>query len=199
MAVNLQKGQKISLSKDSNGNDTNLETVVVGLGWDAVKRGFFRGGNSIDCDASAILLKNGYLVSKSDVVYFGSLNHPSGAVNHCGDNLTGDGDGDDEQIVIDLPRVPIDYDRIVIAVNIYNAERKKQDFGMIANAFIRLVDAKTNTELMRYNLSDNYEGKTAMIFGELYRHNGEWKFNAVGQGTNHGSITEVAASYKKRN
>lgn len=197
MSISLQKGQKISLTKDSNGNATGLNKAIVGLGWDAVqKKGFFGKLQDVDCDASAILLKNGRLDSKSDVVYYGKLHHKSGAVNHCGDNLTGDGDGDDEQIIIDLNNVPADYNKIVIVVNIYNAVSRKQDFGMIENAFIRIVNADTNVELMKYNLSDNYEGKTAMIFGELYRHNGEWKFNAIGQGTNHESVSALAADYK---
>ena len=112
-----------------------------------------------------------------------------------GDNLTGAGDGDDEQIVIDLNSVPADYDRIVIAVNIYSAVSRKQHFGMIKNAFIRLVDARDNNEMCIYNLTENYSGMTAMIFGEVYRYNGEWKFNAMGQGTNDGSIRELSARY----
>lgn len=204
MAINLQKGQKISLTKDSNGNATNLTQAIVGLGWDAARPrsgGFFGLGgrsDSIDCDAFALMLQGGVLCSSDDIVYFGNLHHKSGAVNHMGDNLTGDGDGDDEQITIDLSRVPTNYDRIVIAVNIYRAEAKKQDFGMIQNAFMRIVDRRTNRELVRYNLSDDYAGKTAMVFGELYRHNGEWKMNAIGQGTTDGSISEFAKRYQNR-
>jgi stress response protein SCP2 len=134
MAINLQKGQKISLSKDNMGNATNLRRAVVGLGWDAVERrsgGLFGFGTQqtadIDCDASAIMLQNGRLVSNQDVVYYGNLHHRSGSVNHMGDNLTGDGDGDDEQITIDLDRVPAEYDRIIIVVNIYRAEAKKMN------------------------------------------------------------------------
>lgn len=201
MAINLQKGQKISLSKDNMGNATNLRRAVVGLGWDAVKRGggLFGFGTqqveNVDCDASALMLKGGRLVSEQDVVFYGNLHHRSGAVNHMGDNLTGDGDGDDEQITIDLDRVPADYDRIVIVVNIYRAEAKKQDFGLIRNAFMRICDGNTGRELVRYNLSENYAGKTAMIFGELYRHNGDWKMNAVGQGTTDGSLSELMKRY----
>lgn len=201
MAINLQKGQKISLSKDNMGNATNLRRAVVGLGWDAVKKGggLFGFGTQqvedIDCDASALMLKGGHLVSEQDVVFYGNLHHRSGAVNHMGDNLTGDGDGDDEQITIDLDRVPAEYDRIVIVVNIYRAEAKKQDFGLIRNAFMRICDGNTGRELVRYNLSENYAGKTAMIFGELYRHNGDWKMNAVGQGTTDGSLSELMKRY----
>lgn len=201
MAINLQKGQKISLSKDNMGNATNLRRAVVGLGWDAVTRGggLFGFGTqqveNVDCDASALMLKGGRLVSEQDVVFYGNLHHRSGAVNHMGDNLTGDGDGDDEQITIDLDRVPADYDRIVIVVNIYRAEAKKQDFGLIRNAFMRICDGNTGRELVRYNLSENYAGKTAMIFGELYRHNGDWKMNAVGQGTTDGSLSELMKRY----
>lgn len=199
MAISLQKGQKISLTKDEHGNSTSLKKVIVGLGWDAApaKRGLFGGsGNSIDCDASAILLKNGKFASDKDLVYYGNLKHPSGAVKHCGDNLTGDGDGDDEQIIVDLSSIPSDYDKIVIVVNIYRAEAKKQDFGLIQNAFMRVVNADTNTEIARYNLTEDYPGMTAMIFGELYRHNGEWKMNAVGQGTTDGSISELVRRYQ---
>jgi len=194
MAISLQKGQKVSLSKENK----NLSVVVVGLGWDEAqkKKGFFAPKpQSIDCDASALLLKNGKLVSKEDVVFFGNLQHKSGTVKHMGDNLTGAGDGDDEQIVVDLSSVPNDYDKIVIVANIYEAFKRNQNFGMIQNAFIRIVDSKTNREMCRYNLTENYSGMTAMIFGEVYRHNGEWKFNAVGQGTTDASLGEVANRY----
>ena len=173
MSVSLQKGQKVSLSKDNQG----LAQVIVGLGWDEVKRKgglFSRKPQAIDCDASAILLKNGKLCGKEDLVYFGNLRHKSDAVMHQGDNLTGAGDGDDEQIIVDLLRIPQEYDRIVIV------------------AFIRIVDARGNRELCKYNLSENYDGMTAMIFGEIYRHNGEWKFSAVGQATKDPGLGELA-------
>lgn len=194
MSISLQKGQKVSLSKDNAG----LSKIVVGLGWDEIQqpRGFFSlKPAAIDCDASAILLKNGRFVDKQDLVYFGNLNHKSRTVQHMGDNLTGEGAGDDEQIVIDLARIPQEYDRIVIVVNIYQAVQRKQHFGMIQNAFIRLVDARNNREMCRYNLTENYSGMTAMIFGEVYRHNGEWKFNAIGQGTNDPGLGELAKRY----
>lgn len=194
MSISLQKGQKVSLSKDNAG----LSKIIVGLGWDEIQkpRGFFSvKPAAIDCDASAILLKNGKFVDRKDLVYFGNLNHESRTVQHMGDNLTGAGDGDDEQIVIDLARVPQVYDRIVIVVNIYQAVQRRQHFGMIQNAFIRLVDARNNTEMCKYNLTENYSGMTAMIFGEVYRHNGEWKFNAIGQGTSDPGLGELTKRY----
>lgn len=198
MSVSLQKGQKVSLTKDNAG----LSTVVVGLGWDEAKKsggllsGLFGGGQQdIDCDASAILLRGGKLVDVKDVVYFGQLIHGSGTVRHMGDNLTGAGEGDDEQIVIDLDRVPSEYDRIVLVVNIYQAVQRHQHFGMIRNAFIRIVDNRNNRELCKYNLSENYTGMTAMIFGEVYRHNNEWKFGAIGQGTTDPGLRELTARY----
>lgn len=195
MSISLQKGQKVSLTKENAG----LSNVLIGLGWDEAKRsrgGFFAPKpQAIDCDASALLLKSGKLYDKSDIVYFGNLQHKSGAVWHMGDNLTGAGEGDDEQIVVDLSRLPAEYDRIVIVVNIYQALQRKQHFGMIENAFIRLVDGKTNKEMCKYNLTENYSGMTAMIFGEVYRHNGEWKFNAMGQGTSDPGIGQLAQRY----
>lgn len=195
MSVSLQKGQKVSLTKDNAG----LSKIVLGLGWDEVeqpKKGFFAPKpQPIDCDAFALLLTGGKLTDKKDVVYFANLNHKSGAVNHMGDNLTGAGEGDDEQIVIELNRVPAQYDRIVLAVNIYQAKKRGQHFGMIRNAFIRIVDSRNNNELMRYDLTENYSGMTAMIFGEVYRYNNEWKFSAIGQGTNDDSIGEFTRRY----
>ena len=201
MSVSLQKGQKVSLSKEGK---EGLNRVIVGLGWDEAQPqrggGLFGGlfsapPQSIDCDASALLLQNGKLTDKGDIVYFGNLRHRSGAVQHMGDNLTGAGAGDDEQIVIELDRVPAEYDRIVMVVNIYQAMARKQHFGMIRNAFIRIVDARNNQELCRYNLSDNYDDMTAMIFGEVYRHNGEWKFNAIGQATKDPGLGELSRRY----
>lgn len=194
MSISLQKGQKVSLSKENAG----LSKLLIGLGWDEVKqsRGFFAPKpQPIDCDASAILLQNGKLMGKKDLVYFGNLRHSSGAIMHMGDNLTGAGDGDDEQIMVELNRLPECYDRIVIVVNIYEAVARKQQFGLIQNAFIRLVDANKGTEMYKYNLTEDYSGKTAMIFGEVYRHNGEWKFSAIGQGTNDPGLGELIKKY----
>ena len=201
MGVNLQKGQKVNLKK-SDGQA--LSRIRIGLGWDPVEQkkgglfGSIFGGSApdIDCDASVIVCKGGRLSGKSDIVYFGNLKHPSGAIVHTGDNLTGDGEGDDEQILVDLTAVPQDYDKLVFVVNIYDCESRKQDFGMIANAFIRICDERTGEEFCRYNLSESYAGMTAMIFGEIYRHNGEWKFNAIGQGTKDKGLNELARRYQ---
>ena len=201
MSVSLQKGQKVSLSKEGK---EGLNRVIVGLGWDEAQPqrsgGLFGGlfsapAQAIDCDASALMLQNGKLTDKGDIVYFGNLRHRSGSVQHMGDNLTGAGAGDDEQIVIELDRVPAEYDRIVMVVNIYQAMARKQHFGMIRNAFIRIVDARNNQELCRYNLSENYDDMTAMIFGEVYRHNDEWKFNAIGQATKDPGLGELSRRY----
>lgn len=201
MSVSLQKGQKVSLSKEGK---EGLNRVIVGLGWDEAQPqrsgGLFGGlfsapAQAIDCDASALMLQNGKLTDKGDIVYFGNLRHRSGSVQHMGDNLTGAGAGDDEQIVIELNRVPAEYDRIVMVVNIYQAMARKQHFGMIRNAFIRIVDARNNQELCRYNLSENYDDMTAMIFGEVYRHNDEWKFNAIGQATKDPGLGELSRRY----
>lgn len=190
MSISLSKGQKISLSKEVDG----LSKVVVGLGWDAAKKGLFGGTPNIDCDASAIALdsKGRY----KSVAYFGQRSIAQGCIKHHGDNLTGAGDGDDEQITVNLADMPSDVEKVVFVVNIYACSSRKQDFGMIKNAFIRLVDASTKKEICKYNLSENYSGKTAMIFGEVYKHNGEWKFNAMGQGTTDTSITELVDRYR---
>ena len=201
MGVNLQKGQKVNLKK-SDGQA--LSRIRIGLGWDPVEQkkgglfGSIFGGSApdIDCDASVIVCKGGRLSGKDDVVYFGNLKHSSGAIVHTGDNLTGEGEGDDEQILVDLTAVPADYDKLVFVVNIYDCESRKQDFGMIANAFIRICDERTGEEFCRYNLSESYAGMTAMIFGEIYRHNGEWKFNAIGQGTKDKGLNELARRYQ---
>ena len=201
MGVNLQKGQKVNLKK-SDGQA--LSRIRIGLGWDPVEQkkgglfGSIFGGSApdIDCDASVIVCRGGRLAGKDDVVYFGNLKHPSGAIVHTGDNLTGEGEGDDDQILVDLTAVPADYDKLVFVVNIYDCESRKQDFGMIANAFIRICDERTGEEFCRYNLSESYAGMTAMIFGEIYRHNGEWKFNAIGQGTKDKGLNELARRYQ---
>ena len=188
MPVNLQKGQKIDLTK----NNPSLKKIIVGLGWDAAEM----DETNIDCDASAFLCRNGKLVKENDIVCYYNLKHKSKAVIHSGDNLTGDGEGDDEQIIVDFSKVSEDYDKIMFVVNIYECKTRKQHFGMISNAFIRIVDADTKIELCKYNLSENYDNKTAMIFGEVYRKDGEWKFNAVGQATEDTSIKSLAKRFK---
>lgn len=195
MSVNLQKGQKVELKKSNGGV---LRRVMVGLGWDEVQqsRGFFAAKpQDIDCDASAFACMNGRLADVSDVVYFRNLQHKSNAIKHMGDNLTGAGDGDDEQIMVDLASLPMNYDKIVFVVNIYQAMQRKQHFGLIRNAFIRICDAETSQELCKYNLSENYTNMTAMVFGELYRYNGSWKFNAIGQATQDNSVADLAKRF----
>lgn len=195
MSVNLSKGQRINLSKEVEG----LSKIMVGLGWDAAKQSggilnhlFGSTSYSIDCDASAITMGNGNKYRAC--IYYGNLSEDN--VYHHGDNLTGDGDGDDEQITVDLAHLSSEIERIVFVVNIYNCTERKQDFGLIKNAYIRLVDESTEKEICKYNLSDDYAGKTAMIFAEVYRNNGEWKFNAIGQGTNDASISQLINRYR---
>lgn len=190
MAVNLQKGQKVDLTKGNAG----LKKVTVGLGWDEAQKkfGLFGGRTQdIDCDAVAMVLADDKLASKDDVVFYNNLQHKTHCVLHQGDNLTGGGDGDDEQIIVFLNDLPQQYNKIVFAVTIYQAYQRNQHFGMIKNAFIRIFNSETNQELCRYNLSDNYNGQTAMVFGELYRKNGEWKFSAVGEGTKDDGVAQL--------
>ncbi|MGF1935057.1 MAG: TerD family protein [Nostoc sp. ChiQUE02] len=200
MAISLQKGQRISLSKEA----PNLTKLMCGLGWDVAKRsggGFFSNfggsGHQYDLDASVICLDaNGKLTAKENIIYFGNLQHPSGAITHTGDNLTGAGDGDDEVIIVDLPRIPTQIAKLVFVVNIYECIARKQDFSQIENAFVRLVNAANNKELARYNLSGReYGGMTGMILAEVYLHNNEWKMAAVGNGTNVNGLGELIESY----
>ena len=188
MAISLKKGQKIDLTKTNPG----LSKILVGLGWDTNK---YDGGAEFDLDTSIFLVDaTGKATSDSDFIFYNNPTHPSGSVQYMGDNRTGEGDGDDEQVNIDLSLVPANIDRIAFTVTIYDYETRKQNFGQVSNAFIRIVDADTNKELCKYNLSDdvNYNNKTAMIFGELYRHNGEWKFGAIGEPTNDSGIVQMA-------
>ena len=188
MAISLKKGQKVDLTKGNPG----LSKLLIGLGWDTNK---YDGGADFDLDASAFLLgPDEKVTGDADFVFYGNLQHASGAVEHTGDNLTGDGEGDDEQILVDLANVPDMYDKLIFVVNIYDAVKRKQDFGMIANAFIRICD--DSGEFCRYSLTDSYAGMTALIFGEIYRHNGEWKFNAIGQGTKDGGLRELAKKFQ---
>ncbi|MCR5835182.1 MAG: TerD family protein [Lachnospiraceae bacterium] len=199
MSVSLQKGQKVDLTKGGKG----LNRVMVGLGWDEAAQsggGFFGkllgvSGPSIDCDASVILCgSDGKVVSKDgkqSLVYYGNLKHPSGAIIHQGDNLTGEGEGDDEQIMVELSKIPANVDKLVFVVNIYDARTKNQHFGMIKNAFIRLVDLNNGSEICRFNLSENYNDMTGLIVGEIYRKDGEWKFNAIGQAVREASRIDM--------
>jgi tellurium resistance protein TerD len=175
MSVSLSKGGNVSLSKEAPG----LRAVLVGLGWDVRTT----TGADFDLDASALMLgTNGKILSDSHFVFFNNLTSPDGSVEHTGDNLTGEGEGDDEVIKVNLEAVPAEVDKIVVTVSIYDAEARQQSFGQVRNAFIRVVNQADDRELTRYDLSEDASTETAMIFGELYRNQNEWKFRAVGQG-----------------
>ena len=175
MGVSLSKGGNVSLTKEA----PNLTAVLVGLGWDARTT----TGAGFDLDASALMTgPDGKVVSDRHFVFFNNLTSPDGSVEHTGDNLTGDGEGDDESILVDLSQVPAGVDKIVFPVSIHEADSRGQTFGQVSNAFIRVVNQADQAELARYDLSEDASTETAMIFGELYRYNGEWKFRAVGQG-----------------
>lgn len=176
MPINLSKGQKVDLTK----GNASLKHIMVGLGWDV---NAFDSGADFDLDASAFMCgANGKCPTEKEFVFYGNLEHPSGAVKHQGDNLTGEGDGDDEQIFVDLKAIPESVDKIAFTVTIYEAQERRQNFGQVSNAYIRIVDEDTNQELIRYDLGKDFSIETAIVVGELYRHNGEWKFNAIGSG-----------------
>ncbi|PSB56431.1 TerD family protein [Chamaesiphon polymorphus] len=201
MAISLQKGQRISLSKEAPG----LSKIICGLGWDVLKPaggGFFsnfgnKAGQEYDLDASVICLsENGKLTDNQNIIYFGNLSHPSGAIVHQGDNLTGAGDGDDEIIILDLARIPSSITKLVFVVNIYDCQARKQDFSKIENAFVRLVNVANNQELARFNLSgQDYQGMTGMVLAEVYRHNDEWKMAAIGNGVSVNGLGELVKTY----
>ena len=175
MALELSKGQNISLTKTV----PNLKKMIVGLGWDPRDT----TGAAFDLDASAAMLDgNGKVRTKEDLIYYNNLESKCGSIVHTGDNLTGEGEGDDEQIIINLPLVPADIDKIAFPVTIHEAAKRKQNFGQVKTAFIRIVNEETKEEKFRYDLTEDYSVETAVMFGELYRHNDEWKFRAVGQG-----------------
>jgi len=197
MPINLKKGQKIDLTKGEPG----LDKVHIGLGWDEVSqpKGFFAtllGGGSqpIDCDASVIMLQDDQY---EEMVYFGKLKSFCQSIQHQGDNLTGEGEGDDEVITIDLKTVPKRFNRLVFVVNIYDAKKRGQDFGMIKNAFIRIVNPKTHVELIHFDLTENYQGYTTLIAGELYRSDNEWKFAATGEATTDANLSEITNRFRK--
>lgn len=176
MPINLSKGQKVDLTK----GNASLKHIMVGLGWDV---NAFDSGSDFDLDASAFMCgANGKCPTEKEFVFYGNLEHPSGAVKHQGDNLTGEGDGDDEQIFVDLKAIPESVDKIAFTVTIYEAQERRQNFGQVSNAYIRIVDEDTNQELIRYDLGEDFSIETAIVVSELYRHNGEWKFNAIGSG-----------------
>lgn len=176
MSINLQKGQRIDLTKTNPG----LTRVIVGLGWDINR---YDGGHDFDLDASAFLTDgNGKVIKDEDFIFYNNLVHPSGCVEHTGDNRTGEGDGDDEQIKIDFSKVPSHVERIAITVTIHDADVRNQNFGQVSNAFVRVVNEDNNQEILRYDLGEDFSVETAVVICELYKHNGEWKFNAVGSG-----------------
>ncbi len=201
MAISLQKGQKIDLSKKDGSQLTNL---MVGLGWKEVKKGFLKsllGQNvDVDIDASVLMLgEDGKIPTKEEVIFFNHKDHPTGCVHHCGDNLVGGKMGgmeDSEQILVDLARVPVGIHRIVFVVNIYDCVNRKQHFGMVENAYIRIVDKGANETIASYNLTEDYSGKTAMIVGEIYRQGGAWKFNAIGQPGYEPGILDLVRKYQ---
>ncbi len=177
--------------------------MMCGLGWDVAKRsggGFFSnfgGGHEYDLDSCVICLDtNGKLTDQGNIIYFGNLQHYSGGITHTGDNLTGAGDGDDEVIIVDLPRIPDHIAKLVFVINIYECINRKQDFSQVENAFVRLVNVANNKELARYNLSGKeYKGMTGMILAEVYRHNNEWKMAAIGNGVSVNGLGELVKSY----
>ncbi len=176
MPINLSKGQKVDLTKKNPG----LKKIMVGLGWDV---NAFDSGFDFDLDAAAFMLDaSGKCPSDKEFVFYGNLVHSSEGVKHMGDNLTGEGDGDDEQILVDLTKVPANIERIAFTVTIYEAEARHQNFGQVSNSYIRLVDETTGTEMIHYDLGEDFSIETAIVVGELYRNNGEWKFNAIGSG-----------------
>ena len=199
MGVSLKKGQKINLVK-SDGR--KLTKLMVGLGWDAAEQpsGFFsrlfNGKIDIDCDASVFLCQGGKFVENDDLVYFGNLEHHTHAVKHMGDNLTGEGDGDDEEIYVDLTKLPDEYDKLIFVVNVYKGMEREQHFGMIKNAFIRVVDNENNEELCRFNLTEDYNGMLSMIAGEVYKRGNDWKFNAIGNGSKAMNLTELSKQFR---
>ncbi|MBQ8136713.1 MAG: TerD family protein [Clostridia bacterium] len=192
--VNLVKGQKVNLVKETS---AGLNLVRVGLGWDEAQRATglkaFLGIKpaDIDCDASVILCGSNGRTAGSSIrdccVYYGNLRHASDAIIHAGDNLTGGGDGDDEQININLSRIPANVAKLVFVVNIYDANIRHQHFGMIKNAFIHLVDVRTNRDICRYNLTDDFSGMTGLVVGELERSGSTWEFTAIGRGVENAS------------
>ncbi len=188
MGVSLSKGQKVSLTKD----DPGLKKVVVGLGWDVNQ---FDTGGDFDLDAAAFMLgDNGKVTVQGDFIYFGNLKHSSGSVEHLGDNLTGAREGDDEQIKINLSLIPANISKVAFIVTIYEAETRRQNFGQVSNAFIRIYNEETGEEMLRYDLGEDFSIETAAVFGELYKNGNEWKFNAIGSGYQ-GGLAALCENY----
>ncbi|MDZ5473148.1 TerD family protein [Bacillus sp. 31A1R] len=188
MAVSLSKGQKVDLTKTNPG----LTNIVVGLGWDTNK---YDGGNDFDLDSSIFLLgDNGKVANESDFVFYNNPTGGNGSVVHTGDNRTGDGDGDDEQVKIALNQVPSNVQRITFTITIHDGEARNQNFGQVSNAYVRVFNGDSNEELIRYDLGEDFSIETALVVGELYRHNGEWKFSAIGSGYQ-GGLAALATDF----
>lgn len=189
--INLSKGQKIDLTKTNPG----LTKIMVGLGWDTNR---YSGGHDFDLDASAFLVdQNGKALSDKSFIFYNNLQSEDGSVVHTGDNRTGDGDGDDEQLLVNLQQVPSGVHRVVFTVTIHDADSRNQNFGQVSNAFIRIVNDETHEEIVRYDLGEDFSIETALVVGEIYRHGNEWKFNAIGSGFQGGLaslITEFGLS-----
>lgn len=182
MAVTLSKGQNVSLSK----TDPTLKHILIGLGWDARSS----DGQAFDLDASVFMTNDKNRVLSDDYfIFYNQLISPCGSVQHTGDNLTGDGDGDDESVIVELDKVPANVKSLFVTVTIHDAEVRRQNFGQVSNAFVRLVNHETGQEVLRFDLSEDYSTETAMVFGEVYRHNGDWKFRAIGQGYSGGLLS----------
>lgn len=176
MGINLSKGQRIDLTKSNPG----LKKAIIGLGWDTNK---YSGGYDFDLDASAFLVGvDGKVKNENDFIFYNNLQGGNGSVIHTGDNRTGEGEGDDEQVIIEFDKVPSHVDKIAITVTIHDALQRAQNFGQVSNAFVRLVDQDTNEEILRYDLAEEFSIETAVVFCELYRSGSEWKFNAIGSG-----------------
>lgn len=176
MAINLSKGQKVDLTKGNPG----LSKLLIGLGWDV---NVYDGGADFDLDASAFMCgSNGRCPTENEFIFYGNLKHKSGCVEHTGDNLTGEGDGDDEVLLVDLTKVPANIERIAFTVTIYDSDDRGQNFGQVSNSYIRIVDQAKGVELIRYDLGEDFSIETAIVVGEIYKYNGAWKFNAIGSG-----------------
>ena len=187
MAVSLTKGGNVSLSKEAPG----LKNILIGLGWDARAT----DGAQFDLDASLFMLQeSGKVRNDSDFIFYNNTKSSDGSVEHTGDNQTGEGEGDDEQIKVNLAGVPSDITLLAVGVTIHDADTRGQNFGMVSSAFIRVVNGDNNTEIARYDLSEDYSTETAMLFGEIYRHGAEWKFKAIGQGFG-GGLGPMARNY----
>lgn len=188
MPVNLTKGQKVDLTKSNPG----LKNILVGLGWDTNK---YDGGAQFDLDASAFLLnETGKVNDDSDFIFYGNQKHSSGSVASLGDNRTGEGDGDDEQIEVELSLIPQNISKVDFTVTIYEAETRNQNFGQVSNAYIRVVNKDTNEELIRYDLGEDFSIETAIVVGEIYRNGAEWKFSAIGSGFS-GGLSALCSNF----